>query len=326
MDPERRPVPGVDYPRTFQEFDLLFPDEAACRQYLVRLRWPAGFHCSSCGSRTPPWLTARGLMHCKDCGRQTSVGAGTVFEGTHKPLRTWFLAMWFVTSQKHGASALGLQRVLGLGSYETAWTWLHKLRRAMIRPGRDRLTGAVEVDEVYLGGPEEGGRGRETEDKAIVAVAAEKRDRAIGRIRLRQVKDVSAKSLTTFVSDTIAPGALVHTDGWPGYAGLEAFGYPHRVTNIKRSGRQAHELMPRVHKVASLLKRWLLGTHHGGVQIPHLAYYLDEFAFRFNRRTSRSRGLLFSRLVQQAVLTEPTPYRTLVGGKAIADPQPVVVT
>jgi transposase-like protein len=326
MDPERRPVPGVDYPRTFQEFDVRFPDEAACREYLVRLRWPTGFECPACGSRTPPWLTARGLMQCQDCWRQTSVMAGTVFEGTHKPLRTWFLAMWFVTSQKHGASALGVQRVLGLGSYETAWAWLHKLRRAMVRPGRDRLTGAVEVDEVYLGGPEAGGRGRATEAKAIVAVAAEKRDRATGRIRLRHVTDVSAKSLFPFVSETIAPGSVVHTDGWSGYAGLDEGGYRQQVTNIKRSGRPAHELMPRVHKVASLLKRWLLGIHHGGVQPQHLAYYLDEFTFRFNRRTSRSRGLLFYRLIQQAALTEPTLYRALVGGQAAVHPQPVVVT
>lgn len=326
MDDERRPVPGVDYPRTLQGFDALFPDEAACRQYLGRLRWPAGFHCSACDARTPAWLTGRGLMHCKRCGHQTSVMAGTVFAGTRKPLRIWFLAMWLVTSQKHGASALGVQRVLGLGSYETAWTWLHKLRRAMVRPGRDRLTGAVEVDEVYLGGPEEGGHGRDTEDKAIVAVAAEKRGRAIGRIRLRQVTDVSAQSLTAFVQATTAPGSVVHTDGWSGYAGLAEVGYQRQVTNIKRSGRQAHELMPRVHKVASHLKRWLLGTHHGGVQIPHLNYYLDEFTFRFNRRTSRSRGLLFYRLVQQAVLTEPAPHRTLVGGRAASDPQPVGVT
>ena len=150
MDAERPPVPGVDYPRSIQEFESLFPDEAACRAYLMRLRWPRGFRCPRCGSTKQPWLTERGLMHCGTCGRQASVTAGTVFEGTHKPLRSWFRAMWFVTSQKHGASALGLKRVLELGSYETAWTWLHKLRRAMVCPGRDRLTGAVEVDETYV--------------------------------------------------------------------------------------------------------------------------------------------------------------------------------
>jgi transposase-like protein len=319
MDAERRAVPGADYPRSIQEFGSLFADEASCRAYLVRLRWPRGFRCPRCGSTKQPWLTGRGLMHCGACGRQASVTAGTVFEGTHKPLQDWFRAMWFVTSQKHGASALGLKRVLELGSYETAWTWLHKLRRAMVRPGRDRLTGAVEVDETYVGGPEEGVSGRETQDKALVAVAAEKRGRLTGRIRLRHVHDASAASLASFLKESITPGSLVHTDGWIGYAGLAALGYRHKVTVIKHSGREAHRLLPRVHKVASLLKRWLLGTHQGGVQPQHLDYYLDEFTFRFNRRASRSRGLLFYRLAQQAAATAPAPYRTLVGGKAPPD-------
>ncbi len=185
--------------------------------------------------------------------------AGTIFEGTRKPLRTWFLAMWFVTSQKNGVSALGLQRALGLGSYETSWTWLHKLRRAMVRPGRDRLVGEIEADETYVGGPEEGKRGREVERKAIVAVAAEKRGRGIGRIRLRRVKDVSAESLLAFLQEAVEPGATIHTDGWRGYAGLPAAGYRHQVTVISDGSEPAHEVMPRVHKVAALLKRWLLG-------------------------------------------------------------------
>ena len=186
MESLDHPVPGVDYPRTFQEFDVRFVSEEACREYLRRLRWPQGFQCPHCGVPGEPWMTARGVLHCRACQGQTSVTAGTVFEGTRKPLRTWFLAMWFVTSQKHGASALGLQRVLGLGSYQTAWAWLHKLRRAMVRPGRDRLTGPVEVDETYVGGPEEGVRGRETLDKTPVVIAAEARGRGIGRIRLRR--------------------------------------------------------------------------------------------------------------------------------------------
>jgi transposase-like protein/predicted RNA-binding Zn-ribbon protein involved in translation (DUF1610 family) len=321
MDDGPRPVPGVVYPRTFQQFDELFADEAACRKYLVRLRWPQGFRCPNCGVSGEPWLTARGLMHCTACGRQASATAGTVFEGTHKPLRSWFLAMWFLTSQKHGASALGLKRILGLGSYETAWTWLHKLRRAMVRPGRDRLGGAVEVDETYVGGPEEGTHGRETDDKAIVAVAAQKRGPAIGRIRLRQIYDASAGSLTAFIQESIAPGSVVHTDGWMGYVGLEKLGYRHKVTILSRSRRNPHQLMPRVHRVASLLKRWLLGTHQGGVQAQHLEYYLDEFTFRFNRRASRSRGLLFYRLAEQAVATGPAPYQSLVGGSGLPGPK-----
>lgn len=314
MDDQSQPVSGVDYPRTFQEFDEWFTTEIDCRKYLVRLRWPSGFQCPRCDQREEPWVTARGYLHCKRCGGEISVTAGTLFEGTRKPLRDWFLAIWFVTSQKQGASALGLQRVLGLGSYQTGWTWMHKLRRAMVRPERDRLTGPVEVDETYIGGPEEDVHGRETKDKAIVVIAAELRGRKTGRIRLRRVEDVSAASLLPFVQESIVPGSLVQTDGWSGYAGLEGIGYKHVVKNIKRSGTPAHEMMPQTHQVASLLKRWLAGTHQGGVQIHHLDYYLDEFTFRFNRRTSRSRGLLFYRLMQHAVDLPPVPYRCLVGG------------
>lgn len=292
--------------------DEWFRSDAGCRDYIRRLRWPDGFSCPHCGWTGEPWVTSRGLLHCRGCQGQTSLTAGTVFEGTRKSLRMWFLAMWFVTSQKNGVSALGLQRVLGLGSYETAWTWLHKLRRAMVRPGRDCLTGAVEVDETYVGGPEEGKRGRETKSKAIVAVAAEKRGRGVGRIRLRSVKDVSADSLLPFVQGAVAPRSVVHTDGWSGYSGLAAAGYQHQVTVINGGPDPAHVVMPRVHIVASHLKRWLLGTHQGGIQHQHLDYYLDEFTFRFNRRRSRARGLLFHRLAQQAVVVGPTPYRMII--------------
>lgn len=306
--------PGADYPRTFEEFDRWFASEKACRDYVVRLRWREGFQCPRCGTAGEPWTTARGTLHCRACHGQTSATAGTVFQDTRKPLRMWFLAMWFVTSQKHGANALGLQRVLGLGSYQTAWAWLHKLRRAMVRPGRESLTGAVEVDEMYVGAPEEDVHGREPGDKAIVAVAAEIRGDGVGRIRLRRVKDCSSQSLLPFVAETVSPGSEVRTDGWLGYRGLASMGYRHNVSKLARAQRPAHEVMPRVHRVASLLKRWLLGIHHGGVQEQHLDYYLDEFTFRFNRRTSRSRGLLFYRLLEQAVATGPAPYRRLVGG------------
>lgn len=315
-----RPLAGIDYPQTFQEFDAWFATEDRCRDYLRRVRcWPSGFQCPRCGSESQPWITARGYLHCRTCQGEVSVTAGTMFERLRKPLRDWFLAIWFVSSQKQGVSALGLQRVLGLGSYQTAWTWLHKLRRVMVRLGRDRLTGAVEVDETYVGGPEEGVHGRETEDKAIVVVAAEIRGRGTGRIRLKRVEDVSEESLLPFVRDAVEDGSIVQTDGWSGYNGLEKFGYMHKVTNIKRSGVQAHKLLPRVHRVASLLKRWLLGTHQGGVQNQQLEYYLDEFTFRFNRRTSRSRGLLFYRVIQQAVSIPPTSYRDMVGGVNSAD-------
>lgn len=198
MEDAIHPVAGVDYPQTFQAMDERFRDDDACRDYIRRLRWPRGFVCPHCGAAGEPWAMAGGWLRCRACRKETSLTAGTIFEGTRKPLRMWFLAMWFVTSQKNGVSALGLQRELGLGSYETAWTWLHKLRRAMVRPGRDLLSGGVEVDETYVGGPEEGTRGRETENKAIVAIAAEKNGRGLGRIRLQRIKDVSTDSLLPF--------------------------------------------------------------------------------------------------------------------------------
>jgi transposase-like protein len=308
------PVAGVDYPRTFQEMDDWFRDEPECRAYIQRLRWPEGFTCPKCGVTGEPWLTNRDILRCRECRADTHLTAGTLFQDTRKPLRLWFLAMWFVTSQKNGVSALGLQRVLGLGSYETAWTWLHKLRRAMVRPGRDLLCGEVEVDETIVGGPEEGRKGRNIEDKALVVIAAEKRGRAIGRIRMKRIEEASAGTLVAFIRETVAPGTTIHTDGWRGYNGITAAGYNHRISVISASPEQAHELMPRVHKVASLLKRWLMGTLQGGIQKRHLDYYLDEFTFRFNRRTSRARGLLFHRLAQHAVDLDPVPYRELTHG------------
>ena len=300
-----------DYPRTLSEFEARFGTEEGCREYLYRLRWPDGFRCPQCGAGKA-WALRTVWLECASCSHQTSVTAGTIFQDTHKPLMMWFRAMWWVTSQKNGASALGLKRILGLGSYQTAWTWLHKLRRAMVRPGRDRLSGRVEVDETYVGGLEEGVRGRQTETKALIAVAAEEDGKGIGRIRMRRVPDASAASLLPFVEESIAPGSVVHTDGWMGYSGLDGRGYGHDVTFLQGQKKSPSELMPRVHLVASLLKRWLLGTHQGAVSPDHLDYYLDEFTFRFNRRRSKSRGKLFFRLVQQAVAVEPTTYRAMV--------------
>ena len=217
--------------------------------------------------------------------------------------------MWYVTNQKHGVSALGLQRILGLGSYQTAWAWLHKLRRAMVRPGRDLLGGAVEVDETYVGGRETGVVGRQTKTKSIVAIAAEVRGRGTGRIRMSRVEDVAARSLIPFVQTTVAPGATVRTDGWSAYSGLANQGYDHQPRSISASGDPAHIVMPRVHRVAALLDRWWLGIHHGAIDADHLDYYLDEFTFRFNRRRSQARGLLFFRLLQQAVQHEPGPLQ-----------------
>jgi len=300
-----------DYPRDLAEFEARFSTEAACREYLLRLRWPDGFCCPRCAGRKT-WPLRGVLLQCSGCGYQSSVTAGTIFQDTRKPLTVWFRAMWWVTSQKNGASALGLQRILGLGSYKTAWTWLHKLRRAMVRPGRDRLSGRVEVDETYWGSEEEGVRGRQTETKTLIVVAAQEDGDGIGRIRMRRIPDASAESLMPFVEEAIEPGSVVHTDGWLGYLPLEGKGYRHRVTFLRGKKQSPSELMPRVHRVVSLLKRWLLGTHQGAVSQEHLDYYLDEFTFRFNRRTSRNRGKLFFRLAQQAVAVQPVPYKSMV--------------
>jgi transposase-like protein len=298
-----------DYPRTQAEFDARFATEPACRAYLIQLRWPAGFHCHACGG-TKSWEVRAVLWQCAACGRQTSITAGTIFQDTRTPLTMWFRAMWAVTSSKTGTSALALQQVLGLGSYQTAWTWLHKLRRAMVRPGRDRLLGRVEVDETLIGGLG-GARGRSTAQKALIVVAAEEVGRGIGRIRMRRIPDGSAKSLQEFIDEAVEPGSEVHTDGWHGYDRVKVR-YHHRVSFLRGHHELASERLPRVHRVVSLLKRWLLGTHQGAVSHAHLDYYLDEFTFRFNRRTSQHRGKLFFRLVQQAVAIEPVPYRRLV--------------
>jgi transposase-like protein len=300
-----------DYPRTVAEFESRFSTEGGCREYLVRMRWPGGFRCPKC-SGTKASVVRDTLFQCSACRRQTSVTAGTIFQDIRKPLTMWFRAMWYVTSQKNGASALGIQRVLGLGSYQTAWTWLHKLRRAMVRPDRDKLSGWVEVDETYFGGLEEGKTGRGGDDKALIVIAAQADGKAIGRVRMCVVKDASAESLHGFVQDCIEPGSTLHTDGWQGYAGLQKKGYDHEITRLRGHLKDASKLMPRVHRVASLLKRWLLGTHQGAISHQHLVYYLDEFTFRFNRRKSNSRGKLFFRLVEQALATAPEPYHVMV--------------
>lgn len=295
-----------DYPKTLMEFESRFSTEEDCRHYLVQLRWPEGFRCPRCGG-TKHWKLSDLCIQCASCNYQARVTAGTVFQNTHLPLTVWFRAMWWMTSQKDGASALGLKRILGC-SYKTALTLLHKFRRAMVRPGRDRLRENVEVDETYLGGLEEGLRGRQIEDKALIAIAAQFEGNKIGRIRMRRILDASAESLQTFIQEFIEPGSVIHTDGWTGYAGLENIGYHHKVTVLAHQNKSSSDLLPRVHRIASLLKRWLMGTHQGAISHEHLDYYLDEYVFRFNRRDSKYRGKLFYRLIQQAVQISPVTF------------------
>lgn len=300
-----------DYPRTLMELEKRFSNEENCRQYMFALRWSDGFVCPRCGGKKT-WHMNIGRWLCRECRYQISVTAGTIFQDSHLSLVIWFRTIWHITSQKYGMSALGLQRILGLGSYQTAWSLLHKLRRAMVRPGRDRLRGTVEVDETFLGSREEGVRGRLTKEKTLIIVAAEQDGNGIGRIRMRRIHDVTRKSLHNFVSDAIELGSTVQSDGLNAY--LELKGYIH-----DRQVQRGEHLLPRVHLTVSLLKRWLLGTHQGAISHEYLDYYLDEFTFRFNRRKSESRGKLFYRLIQQAVQVKPAPFDTL------SHPQPVGV-
>ena len=311
-------MPAPDYPHTIIEFRERFATEEACENYLAALHWPDGFVCPQCGTKKA-WEMQRGLYWCRRCGYQASVTAGTLFHDTRKPLRLWFEAMWYVTSQKSGVSALGLQRVLGLGSYHTAWNWLHKLRRAMVRPGRDRLSGVVEVDEIFIGGERSGKRGRGAEGKALVVIAAQAAEKGIGRIRMRRVVDAAGESLEPAVWEMVEPGSVVRTDGWRGYNGLTELGYQHQV--VSKQPDLGDNLLPLVNRVASLLQRWLLGTHQGAVQHSHLEYYLDEYTFRFNRRSSTSRGLLFYRLISQAIDLGPVTESELKTLKSDHNPQ-----
>ena len=294
------------------EFEKRFSNEESCREYLYQMRWQNGFICPHCDHREY-WKRDNGQYQCKYCRYRVSVTAGTIFQDTRIPLRLWFRAIWQVVSQKHGISALGLQRVLGFNRYATIWNMLHRLRTAMVRPGRDRLIDPVQVDEIYIGGLHSGKRGRGAAGKTLVLVAVEDKDGRPGRIRLHKVKDASGDSLIPAVKESIQPKSEVRTDGWEGYNKLSRSGYAHTI--IRETAEVGKDLLPLANRVTSLLKRWLLGTHQGKASSSHLDYYLDEFVFRFNRRTSRSRGLLFYRLIEQAMSTNPVKDQDIRGGR-----------
>jgi len=295
---------------TFREFIKRFSTEEQCREYLFALRFPNGFICPKCGNQQF-WKVGGLLFECKKCGRQTSVIAGTVFQDTRKPLMDWFIAIWWVTTQKNGASALGLQQVLGLKSHQTAWVWLHKIRKAMINPNRSKLTGKVEIDETYIGGESIGKHGRGAENKVLVALAVELDGKKMGRCRMSLIPDASSSSLHDFIAQNIEKGSALITDGWNGYNRIESLGYTREI-HIQKNQKDEEKLLPHVHMITSLLKRWLLGTHQGAVESKHLQSYLDEYVFRFNRRKSAQRGLLFYRLLESAMRTTTVTYDELV--------------
>jgi len=247
-----------------------------------------------------------------------SLLAGTIFQDTKKPLKLWFRAVWHITSQKYGTTALGIQRIMGFGSYRTAWSWLHKLRRAMVRPGRDRLTGTIQVDETFVGGEKPGRRGRGAAGKVLVLVAAQEDEpHTIGSIRLRVIPDASGAAINAALESIAEPGARVKTDGWSGYNGITTKGYQHEV--IRDESIVGGDLLPACHRVVSLFKRWLLGTFQGVLGSDNLQYYLDEYTFRFNWRTAKSSGKLFYRLVEQAVAVEPVLVKELVSESTKTD-------
>lgn len=309
----------LHFPSTMVEFEATFGTEEKCREYLFRQKWPEGFRCPRCGSCRYWSLTNREIMVCATCEHHASLTAGTHFHKTRKSLKEWFWTLYMMTTSKRGLSAKELQRHLGC-SYKTAWTWLQKLRRAMVNPDREPLSGEVEIDESYIGGPEEGVKGRETEDKAIIVCAAEKDGAGTGRIRLGVVENASRKSLKAFIQGKVAPGSVAHTDGWVGYKHLERSGYYHLVTVMRGSDKKAHEVFPRVHRIFSLVKRWVLGTHQGSVSRKHLGTYLEEFTFRFNRRTAKNRTLLFQRLIEGVVREPCLPYWQIIGRTAPHSP------
>jgi transposase-like protein len=307
---------GRDYPRSVGEFLSWFATDADCRDYLAWLRWPEGFLCDECGGGGG-WQLGDGRWECTSCSHRTSVTAGTIFDRTRTPLTVWFHACWSFAAAKDGISAQDLQRTLQIGSYQTAWAMLHRLRQVLIRPGRELLSGQVEVDETYIGGEEAGlAGGRAKGKKALVAVAVEVNpSKGFGRCRMRIIPDGSAATLHPFITDNIAPGSTVVTDGWNGYLGIDKIGYVHDRRSqraAKALGEDIGKLLPGVHRAASLVKRWLLSTHQGAVDIDHLPSYLDEFCFRFNRRRSRSRGLVFLRVLPLAVGHDPVRYRQLI--------------
>jgi len=294
-----------EFPGTLLDFERWFRTEESCRNYLERIRWPEGFICPRCQARKA-WRTRDGLLHCQGCYTNTYLTAGTVFHRSKVPLRLWYRAMWWMTNQKTGINAMSLQRLLGLSSYKTAWIMLHKLRRAMIRPGREKISGEVEVDETMVGGLNPGKHSMQA--KSIVIIAAEIHGKGMGRIRLAKLPNNDGPSIVGFVCNNVVTESTIVSDGEWAYRSLTALGYGHR--RIIRAGNAE---LPRVHRIAALLKRWLLGTFQGRASDKQLGHYLDEFAFRFNRRNSALRGQLFYRLIQQCVGNPPTSYPTIIG-------------
>ncbi len=303
-----------DFPTNLIAFQQQFASDQDCLRYVRRQRWgnEKGFACPKCKHDKCWEGRTRNLLYCSSCGHQASITAGTVYHSTRKSLCKWFMAMYLISSSKQGMSAKELQRQLGLGSYQTAWAWLHKLRACIVDPNRQPLKGEVEVDETYIGGiAPESAKGRSVIKKTAVICSVEKDGRRCGRVRLGIIANATKEKLTAFLDGKLEPETTVHTDGWRGYSDLERSGYAHIRTVAH--GKEAHIHLPRVHRIFSLLKRWLLGTHQGAVSRKHLQAYLDEYVFRFNRRNAKNICHIFQRLSEGVVREQCRPYWQLVG-------------
>src|SRR3954465_10152403 len=312
-----------DLPEDMPSFLARFGSDEQCREYLFKARWPEGFRCAACGHDDAYTLKTKFVYECVACRKQHSLLAGTIFEQTKTGLSRWFLAIHLVTSSKGGIAATELRRQLGLGSYGTAWSWLHKIRKAMVRPERRPLAGRVEADETYVGGPRPGKRGRGAAGKtlgggAVAAPRGEARGRRLGRLRLAPLADASAASLDAFLAAHVARPATVTTAGGRGSPALRGEGYAPEPVSSSASRGDAALRLPGIHLVFSLVKRWLLGTPHGAVSEKHLPAYLDEDVFRFNRRTAKRVSHGFARLIEQAVKTRPSTYRAIVAAPTLA--------
>jgi transposase-like protein len=290
-----------DFPKTATEFERRFATEEDCRAYWIEARWGGKPACARCGS-TYVWPIRDGTtFECRDCDHQTSLTSGTLLEKTRKPLKMWFRAVFEISTRRTGISAMDLMRIMGFGSYKTAWTWLHKLRAALVRPEREPLGPFVQMDEALVGG--EGGPHKE-----LVLVAAE----VDGRVRLAHAETNDKATLKRFADGQVASDAGVTTDGLASYD-ADSLGERHldRVVQTKAERREGDALQV-CHWAISLLKRWLLGTHAGAVGPKHLQAYLDEFAFRQNRRRTRGVGRIAARVIEQLVARPPLTMRSLI--------------
>ena len=314
-----------EYPKNLIEFMNFFPTDIECRKYLMSVKWENGFFCQFCNHNEYWTNEESSYCICCKCRHRISLLAGTIMQDSKLSVRVWFAAMWLFVTQKDGISAKSLQENIGLRSYKSAWSLLHKLRIAMVRSNREKLSGIIEVDEEYIGGTLEGGkRGRGSENKQLVAVAVQLEktpgdnlDRPslryyrLAKIRAKHIPNASKVELHTFIKENIAEGSTLMRDEWSGYCGIDNEGYYSEITKVSKATSEDDKL-PHVHLAISLINRWILGTYQGSIDEYNLQTYLEEFTFRFNRKTSHNRGWLFYRMIQGAMATEPHTYESLL--------------